>query len=323
MTNYTDKQIEQLIRQAGRRVQLSVSDKSQLKNKLMGVINTLPERTNTYQTNNLFNQRRFAMPLIPLVIALVIALGGGTAALADSAKPGDALYPIDQWIERIQERITQAPEAKAGLFAKFSEERLAELKALQELDPSEWPEAMKAKFEEHKQDAVARVAKSIERVNTVQTKFEEKLAAAKTEAEREAFQKIVEHLDEVMAKREERMNAIEARDINQIPIRAKLREWRGESAKEMLELHREVLKQLDEDDNEDTTDTEDAKLPLPEGLLGTDQDVADATAQAADLKAKMALVAQAAQDWYEQVSPWYPPKPTTPEPEPNWPPHLM
>ena len=258
------------------------------------------------------------MPLVPMFVAVVIALGGGTAALADSAKPGDALYPIDQWVERMQERLTKAPEAKAGLLAKFSEERAAELKALQGLDPSEWSEAMKAKFEERKQGAIERLATSIERVNAVQDKFEEKLTTAKTEAQKEAYQKVIEHLGEVIAKREARLDQIEAGEFNPIPIRARLKEWQRESAKEMLELHREVLKKLGEDDE---SETEDAKLPtLP---IVSEQDMADDVALAADIKAKAAIVAQAMQDYWEQVSPWYPPKPVTPEPEPNWPPHLM
>lgn len=320
MSNHTDKQLEELIRQAGSRVQLSSSDKSEIKNNLMSVINMLPERTGTRQASNTFNQRRFAMPLIPLIIATIIALGGGTAAWANTAKPGDTLYPVDQWVERIQERITFTPEAKAGLMANFSEERLAELKAMQALDPSQWSDEMKAKFEQRKQDAVERVAKSIERVNTVQTKFEEKLANADTDVKREVFQKIIEHLDEVMAKREERMNEIENSVLNQIPLRARLQEWRKESVQEMNELRKETLKQLGETDNE-VEATEDAKLSVPDDSLGTDEDVQRNLNQVAEIKQQIALVGQAIQDYWEQVRPKDQVEPV--EPEPNWPPHLM
>jgi len=268
----------------------------------------------------MFNQRRFAMPLIPLIIATIIALGGGTAAWANTAKPGDTLYPVDQWVERIQERITFTPEAKAGLMANFSEERLAELKAMQALDPSQWSDEMKAKFEQRKQDAVERVAKSIERVNTVQTKFEEKLANADTDVKREVFQKIIEHLDEVMAKREERMNEIENSVLNQIPLRARLQEWRKESVQEMNELRKETLKQLGETDNE-VEATEDAKLSVPDDSLGTDEDVQRNLNQVAEIKQQIALVGQAIQDYWEQVRPKDQVEPV--EPEPNWPPHLM
>ena len=322
MSNHTDKQLEELIRQAGSRVQLSSSDKSEIKNNLMSVINMLPERTGTRQASNTFNQRRFAMPLIPLIIATIIALGGGTAAWANTAKPGDTLYPIDQWVERIQEKISRTPESKAGLLAKFSEERLAELKAMQTIDPSQWSDEMKARFEQRKQNAVERVAQSIERVNTVQTKFEEKLAGATTDAQKEVFQNIIEHLGEVMDKREERMNEIEGSVMNQIPLRARLREWRKESVQEMNELRRETLKKLGETEDEIDA-TEDAKLPVPDDSLGTDEDVQQNLNQVAEIKQQIALVGQAIQDYFDQVISKDSSKPVVPEVEPNWPPHLM
>ena len=181
---------------------------------------------------------------------------------------------------------------------------------------------MKARFEQRKQNAVERVAQSIERVNTVQTKFEEKLAGATTDAQKEVFQNIIEHLGEVMDKREERMNEIEGSVMNQIPLRARLREWRKESVQEMNELRRETLKKLGETEDEIDA-TEDAKLPVPDDSLGTDEDVQQNLNQVAEIKQQIALVGQAIQDYFDQVISKDSSKPVVPEVEPNWPPHLM
>lgn len=69
-------------------------------------------------------------PMIPLMIAAVMFLGvGGTAAIADNSRPGDALFGIDRATEEV--RIAFAGKAKAAdLKARFAEERLNEVRAL-------------------------------------------------------------------------------------------------------------------------------------------------------------------------------------------------
>lgn len=68
--------------------------------------------------------------MIGLIIALAVLLGaGGTAVVADTARPGDFLFPVDQTVESIQFAFT--PEKnKVDLKIKFVNERLDELESI-------------------------------------------------------------------------------------------------------------------------------------------------------------------------------------------------
>jgi len=74
--------------------------------------------------------------MIGLFIALIIALGaGGTAVVADNARPGDALFGIDRAVENM--RISFAgDEKKNELRIRFAEERIGEIDDLVDDDGS-------------------------------------------------------------------------------------------------------------------------------------------------------------------------------------------
>ena len=62
-------------------------------------------------------------------LSVIVVLGStsvATVAAANKAKPGDALFPLDIAIERIQLALTTKEEAKAKLRVRFSEERVQE-----------------------------------------------------------------------------------------------------------------------------------------------------------------------------------------------------
>lgn len=66
--------------------------------------------------------------MIGLFIALAILLGvGGTVTVADNARPGDALFGVDQAVEKLRINIARK-ENKNELRIKFAEERVKELK---------------------------------------------------------------------------------------------------------------------------------------------------------------------------------------------------
>jgi hypothetical protein len=68
-----------------------------------------------------------------IVIGLIIlALGTmtGVASAADSAVPGDLLYPIDRSIEDLQLSLAHQPEEQVALLLAFADERLQEVEQL-------------------------------------------------------------------------------------------------------------------------------------------------------------------------------------------------
>ncbi len=186
------------------------------------------------------------MPLIPILIAALIAFGGGTAALADSAKPGNFLYPVDQWVERFQERVTWSEEAKAALLTRFSEERLQELQSLLSVDPTQLKEKAQALWEQHREDATEHLAASIERANAVKDRFEEKLEGA-DEEDATKFQKVIDTMDEIIARREQRMEEVESKQfpgIGQVPLRQQVRAWLQKNKAEMDEVREQVKEEF-------------------------------------------------------------------------------
>ena len=248
---FTDVELIKRIARASRDFSISAKDKAEIKANLMTVIKSDNMRIQEQShIHNIFNTRRITMPLIPVLIAAIIALGGGTAVLADTAKPGDALYPMDQWVERMQEKMTFSEKSKAGLYARMSEERAEEMKALYELDPETFTEKKLAIWEDHKQESLGRLAISIEKAELIRNKFETKLAEAKDGNEAKAFELVIDRMDEIIARRELKIedfeNGIRHRPqgptTGQKEIREQIREFMGDNTDIFKGIHKEVAK---------------------------------------------------------------------------------
>jgi hypothetical protein len=70
------------------------------------------------------------MPVTPFIIALMLVLGaGGTVAVAEAAKPGDILFPLDRAAERARLALA-SDDTERALRSQFADERLAELRAI-------------------------------------------------------------------------------------------------------------------------------------------------------------------------------------------------
>ena len=74
-------------------------------------------------------RRKFAMPA--LIVALIIALSGGTAAAASTSLPGDALYPVKVNVsEKVASAFRFSDEGKAEFKLRLAERRLEEAEKL-------------------------------------------------------------------------------------------------------------------------------------------------------------------------------------------------
>ena len=71
--------------------------------------------------------RSFNKHMMATLLALVVILGGGgVVAASNQAVPGDALYGIDQAVEKVQIKLANSEEKKSELKVRFAEERLSE-----------------------------------------------------------------------------------------------------------------------------------------------------------------------------------------------------
>ena len=99
--------------------------------------------------------------MISLVIALMIALGGGVSIAAEGSVPGDTLYTVKTQVnEQVRGMIATSAEAKAEWEAKLAERRLeeaAELEAEGKLD-ADVEQELSAAFTKHAEAAVTAAA---------------------------------------------------------------------------------------------------------------------------------------------------------------------
>jgi hypothetical protein len=82
---------------------------------------------------NLFNEWRPRLqPFLTVALVLIISFGGlvGVAQAADSAVPGDFLYPVDKAIENIRLALTIDEKARVRLLLENSQERIEEANLL-------------------------------------------------------------------------------------------------------------------------------------------------------------------------------------------------
>ncbi len=214
------------------------------------------------------------MPLIPVLIAVFLVGASGTAVVANDAKPGDSLFKLDQFVERLETKFVFDEEAKVKLMTSLSQERLAELEAIQEAKVEGSADA-EAKWEEHKADAMARVAASIERLNQLQAKFQTRLDVETDPKAKARLEKILSHLQLVEERRGKLLDKIEDREFKgdateetttetsiksgqgsvKSQLKANARAWLNLSGEEKAEIHQELRDEFrfkfDDDNDED------------------------------------------------------------------------
>lgn len=69
--------------------------------------------------------------LAPAAAGVFIVMVFGVAAAAETAKPGDALFPIERGFEQVRLSLSVSDEQRARLVTQFAEEREVEVEALE------------------------------------------------------------------------------------------------------------------------------------------------------------------------------------------------
>lgn len=64
--------------------------------------------------------------VVASLLALLLALGGGTAWAAGQSLPGQPLYPLKRWSEELRLRWTSEAQARSTLLMRFADRRLEE-----------------------------------------------------------------------------------------------------------------------------------------------------------------------------------------------------
>ena len=250
-----EQKIIDLLRKTKQFFLLTPEERVELKVKLMDNVTKAPKIRYKIWLYKL-NIKGVTMPFIPIIIAVLFAGGVGTAALADTAKPGDFLYPVDQYMEQVQERTSMSEPVRARFWARVSNERADELLALRKIDPANLSEQDKETLAQHQEKAVERLAIGIERVEAIQVKFQEKMDATENESTKTAFQRVLTNLEEVENRREARIEAIETGEcpgnkgtsdnimIAPMPIRSQIQLWKNVSPEIRTRIHEQVTKEF-------------------------------------------------------------------------------
>jgi hypothetical protein len=144
------------LKQEAAKLMLSAQEKSAMKARIFGMpspANVSPKQSPYFIFTYQFMQARV---LAPLAVLLVVFLGGSTAAAAQGALPGDALYPIKiSFNEAVEVALATTPVAKAEVSAELAVRRVEEAEVLAargELTP-ETGEKLASSFETHAENA--------------------------------------------------------------------------------------------------------------------------------------------------------------------------
>lgn len=134
-----------------------------------------------YGPLSFFTQKKF----IPVIIAVILMLGGGTAFAASNALPGDTLYPVKIHVnENVQSLFAIGATARASVEASHATTRLEEAEALaaQERLSTTTQAELQARFDDSSRNVAMYVASlkekgDAEAASTIDSDFESSLGA--------------------------------------------------------------------------------------------------------------------------------------------------
>lgn len=196
-------ELEAKLRKLGAQLTIEEGVKEDLRSHILGQVVTtdrLPKKT---------HPTRWLLNWAPGFVILLIVASSGTAVLADSAKPGDTLYVIDLFAEKVEHGLVRDEIAKAKLYAAISEERVAEKEALQATDPTTLDKKSRARWEHSRKIAIEKAVDSLERLIQVQAIVLEKYEAADNPHQKEAYLKLSKSLQQVIDRKAKRAQTLE------------------------------------------------------------------------------------------------------------------
>lgn len=131
-TQEYDKDLEVRVKNA-LQISMTDSERAQSRDFLTRYMRMHPAHVRIQKSKSWFSLRLHPYPIIATV--LIIVLGGstaGAATLAQSALPGDLLYPIKVNLnEQVREVLATTPEKRASVALSRAEERIKELEKLE------------------------------------------------------------------------------------------------------------------------------------------------------------------------------------------------
>lgn len=105
---------------------LTQESKQRVKDSLMQTVKRTPQDSPIAQQKLSLRTLRYS--LVPIILA---ALTTGTGFASANSTPGDTLYPVKRFQEKVQLTLTTSPDAKTELQVNFAKERVKEYEALE------------------------------------------------------------------------------------------------------------------------------------------------------------------------------------------------
>lgn len=155
-TRMADKKIADAFRGATH-FHMDDTDRAQIRERLRAYTALKPIRSGVRRAprtnHSLFSFAFHPAPI--LALGLIFTVGVGSVSAAESALPGDILYPIKVGVnEEVREALARTPESRARIAIERAERRIQELKQLELTGATEtiFAEA-EARLDEHVHDA--------------------------------------------------------------------------------------------------------------------------------------------------------------------------
>src|SRR3990167_8075701 len=128
-----DKDLKKTFRKA-KEIRLEAPEKAGIKRILITYADKNPVRkSGVVRPSIVQRSQKYALKIktMPIALALILLLSGGTAFAAEGALPGNTLYPIKTEVnEEIRGWFALSAEAEANFHTKIAEERLEETEEL-------------------------------------------------------------------------------------------------------------------------------------------------------------------------------------------------